>query len=109
MRMNRLLLCYVSSIAALSCKIPAKSTPPPADAPAELSALASAKVLIGAGDIASCTSQGDEQTAHIVDSLLAADSVANVEDVVVALGDNAYPAGNARDYERCFTPSWGDS
>ena len=91
------------------CKIPAKSTPPPAEAPAELSALAGASVLIGTGDIASCTSNGDEQTAAIVDSMLQADSAAGVENVVMALGDNAYPGGTERDYQNCFTPSWGDS
>ena len=106
--LHYLLLCTII-LSAPACKIAAKTTPPPADAPAEVLALTGAKVLIGTGDIASCTSTGDEQSAALVDSMLKADSAAGVEDVVIALGDNAYPGGTARDYERCFTPSWGDS
>lgn len=93
----------------ISCKPAVRTTPPPAEASAEEVALTGASVMIGAGDIASCTSQGDEMTARIVDSVLKADSAAIVEDVVVALGDNAYPDGSDRDFALCFTPSWGDS
>lgn len=92
-----------------ACKPPVHPTPAPADAPAELVALTGAAVMIGAGDIASCDSNGDELTAAIVDSTLKADSVANVQDVVFTLGDNAYPDGSDRDFALCFTPSWGDS
>lgn len=95
-------------LSAASCKIKPEVTPPPAEAPAELVALAGAVVMLGAGDIASCSSTGDERTAHIVDSILKADSVAKVENFVFTLGDNAYPDGSMRDFERCFTPSWGD-
>lgn len=95
-------------LASMSCKIKPEVTPPPAEAPAEVVALTGAVVLLGAGDIASCTSTGDERTAQIVDSILKADSVAKVENYVFTLGDNAYPDGSARDFERCFTPSWGD-
>jgi hypothetical protein len=109
MRINPAVYLCVVSLAGVGCKIAANATPPPADAPAELLAMTGAKVLVGTGDIASCTSQGDEQTAVLVDSILRADSIAGVEDVVIALGDNAYPGGTARDYERCFSPSWGDS
>ncbi len=91
-----------------ACKIPASATPPPAEASAEMTALAGASVMIATGDIASCGSDGDELTAVLVDSLLKADSAAGVTDVVAILGDNAYPGGTARDFERCFTPSWGD-
>jgi acid phosphatase type 7 len=109
MRTSYSLALLALTLTGLSCKIKANTTPPPADAPAELLALSGASVLIGTGDIAACNSQGDELTAALVDSMLKADSVAGVEDVVMALGDNAYPSGAARDYERCFTPSWGDS
>ena len=91
------------------CKPPVQVTPAPADAPAELVALTGASVLIGAGDIARCDAQGDEQTARIVDSVLRADSAAGVHDEVMALGDNAYPSGSAQDYARCFAASWGDT
>jgi len=92
-----------------ACQPPVHTTPPPAEAPAEVVALAGASILIGAGDIASCTSTGDEATAALVDSILKADSVAKVENVVFTLGDNAYPNGSDRNYALCFTPSWGDS
>ena len=70
-----------------------------ADAPAAtLVALSGASVLIGAGDIASCASTGDEATAKLVDSVLRADSAAKVHDQVFTLGDNAYPSGSASDY-----------
>jgi hypothetical protein len=88
---------------------PVKVTPPPADAPAEEVALAGAAVMIGAGDIGVCGSRGDEGTAGIIDSVLKADSAAKVEDMVFTLGDNAYPAGTAAQFNRCFGASWGDS
>jgi hypothetical protein len=93
----------------LACRPPVLTTPPPAEAPAELVALTGASILIGTGDIASCTSGGDEATAILVDSVLKADSVAKVANVVFTLGDNAYPDGSDRNYALCFTPSWGDS
>jgi hypothetical protein len=95
---------------ALACFFPpVRVTPPPADAPAEEVALAGAAVMIGAGDIGVCGSRGDEGTAAIIDSVLKADSAAKVEDMVFTLGDNAYPAGTAAQFNRCFGTSWGDS
>ena len=104
---GRLSACLVPLL--ISCKPPVQTTPPPATAPAELSAISGASVIIAAGDIGSCASGGDELTAHLVDSLLVADSVADVEDVVATLGDNAYPNATDADFARCFRPSWGDS
>ena len=101
------MLCLLCLL--LACRPPVLPTPAPADAPAELVALTGASILIGAGDIAACDSDGDELTAAIVDSILEADSVANVQDVVFTLGDNAYPDGSDRNFALCFTPSWGDS
>ena len=49
-------------------------------------------VLVGAGDIASCTSTGDEATA----SLLAG----NV--TVATLGDNAYESGTSQEFAHCY-------
>jgi hypothetical protein len=72
--------------------------------------LPGAVVMIGAGDIAVCGTSGDEATGRLVDSLLAADSVANVVSAVFTLGDNAYPSGpggGTNDLRRCFSPSWG--
>lgn len=61
------------------------------------------QVLIGAGDIADCTSSGDEQTADLVDSLL----VEHPGALVFTAGDNSYEDGTAREYRECYDPSWG--
>ena len=55
-------------------------------------------VLVGAGDIGSCDSQGDEATAALLDG---------IEGTVVTLGDNAYTSGTAAQYRDCYGPSWG--
>jgi len=59
---------------------------------------AGAAVLVGAGDIARCTSSSDEATVAILDS---------VPGTVFTLGDNAYPNGSAADFADCYEPSWG--
>ena len=56
------------------------------------------EVLVGAGDIASCTSDGDALTANLLD---------NISGTIFTLGDNAYPNGSATDYSTCYGPSWG--
>lgn len=55
-------------------------------------------VLVGAGDIARCGSQGDEQTAKLLDW---------ISGTVFTAGDNAYERGSTLEFERCFEPSWG--
>src|SRR5437016_631205 len=52
----------------------------------------------GAGDIASCSSTGNEATAALLD---------RIPGVVITIGDNAYPDGSAADFTRCYAPSWG--
>ncbi len=68
--------------------------------------------MIGAGDIAVCGTNGDEETGRLVDSLLTVDSISNVASAVFTLGDNAYPSGTGgvvNDIPRCFSPSWGSA
>ena len=43
-----------------SCPPPVRTTPPPADAPAQLVALSGASIMIGAGDIGRCGESGDD-------------------------------------------------
>lgn len=57
-----------------------------------------AVVLVGAGDIAHCGSTGDEETAELLDA---------IPGTVFTAGDNAYPAGTATQFARCYDPSWG--
>ena len=61
-------------------------------------------VLVGAGDVGQCGSDGAELTARLIDSL--------IEDTAVPLqvflpGDVAYPRGTSRDFTRCYDPTWG--
>lgn len=55
-------------------------------------------VLVGAGDIASCESGGDEMTAKLLD---------NIAGTVFTAGDNVYERGRLQEFIRCFAPSWG--
>jgi hypothetical protein len=55
-------------------------------------------VLVGAGDIASCVSTGDEATAALLD---------RIEGTIFTAGDNAYEEGSADDFRTCYDPSWG--
>ena len=64
------------------------SAPPPTDDP----------VMVGAGDIASCSSTGDEATAALLD---------DIAGTVYLLGDNVYDSGTATQYTDCYGPSWG--
>jgi hypothetical protein len=56
------------------------------------------EVLVGAGDIAECGSDGDEATAAVLDG---------IEGTVFTAGDNAYGDGSDEDYAECYDPSWG--
>jgi calcineurin-like phosphoesterase family protein/iron/zinc purple acid phosphatase-like protein C len=55
-------------------------------------------VLVGAGDIADCDSRGDERTAALLDA---------IPGTVFTVGDNAYGDGSAREFARCYDPTWG--
>jgi hypothetical protein len=57
-----------------------------------------ATVLVGAGDIASCVSSGDEATADRLDT---------IGGTVFTLGDNVYDNGTATEFTDCYGPSWG--
>src|SRR5215218_3604347 len=56
-------------------------------------------VVVAAGDIASCESNGDEATAHLL---------ARIGGTVLTLGDNAYEEGTAANFRECYDPSWGN-
>ena len=55
-------------------------------------------VLLAAGDIASCSSSGDEATATLLDGLAG---------TVLTLGDNAYSSGTTSEFTNCYQPTWG--
>jgi Calcineurin-like phosphoesterase len=54
--------------------------------------------VLAAGDIASCTTSGDEQTAALLDTL---------PGTVLTLRDTVYDDGSASQFARCYAPSWG--
>ncbi|HEX6939205.1 MAG TPA: Ig-like domain-containing protein [Longimicrobiales bacterium] len=55
-------------------------------------------VLVGAGDIASCTVDGDDATAALLDT---------IPGVVFTLGDHVYPHGKTDEFLDCYAPTWG--
>lgn len=55
-------------------------------------------ILVGAGDIADCGSDGDEQTARLLDS---------IPGTIFTAGDNAYSDGAPSEFAGCYNPSWG--
>jgi hypothetical protein len=60
-------------------------------------------VMVGAGDIAGCDSDGDEATADLIQQV-----VSEEEDTLVfTLGDNAYEDGTPANFADCYHPSWG--
>ncbi len=61
-------------------------------------AAASVATVVGAGDIADCTTGSDETTA---------DLVSQRPGTVVTLGDNAYETGSPAEFTNCYAPSWG--
>jgi hypothetical protein len=54
-------------------------------------------VVLAAGDIADCRSQGDEATAELLE---------RTPGTILTLGDLAYPSGRPEDF-RCYDASWG--
>src|SRR5215208_8028710 len=54
-------------------------------------------VVVGAGDIASCTSTGDEATSKLLGS---------ISGTVFTAGDNAYQEGSLAQYNTCYGPTW---
>jgi acid phosphatase type 7 len=55
-------------------------------------------VLVGAGDIAWCSSSGDTATARLL---------LNTPGTVFTAGDNAYDHGTKAEYANCYGPTWG--
>lgn len=55
-------------------------------------------VLVGAGDIASCSTPGAETTARLLDG---------VAGTVFTAGDNVQGSGAAEEFADCYDPTWG--
>jgi hypothetical protein len=61
-------------------------------------ALGSDPVFVGVGDIASCSTTGDELVAEVMEGL---------DGPIFTTGDNVYPNGTATDFTNCYDPAWG--
>ena len=57
-----------------------------------------AAVVVAAGDIADCHSEGDEATAKLLEA---------TEGTVLTLGDTVYENGTAEEFADCYDPTWG--
>ncbi len=95
-RRTLLLGAFPALLAA--CNGPGRTTVESANPTPPLVPLVGAAVLVGAGDIAGCDSNGDEQTAALLDG---------IPGTVFTVGDNVYPNGTANQFLRCYEPSWG--
>ncbi|HYN80523.1 MAG TPA: metallophosphoesterase [Gemmatimonadaceae bacterium] len=60
--------------------------------------ISTTQTLTAVGDVASCTSQGDEATAALVDG---------IPGTIILAGDIAYESGTAKEFGDCYDPSWG--
>jgi acid phosphatase type 7 len=60
-------------------------------------------VLVGAGDIADCRGTAADETARIVEAVLAHSANA----LAFTAGDNAYSNGTLEEFQRCYAPTWG--
>jgi hypothetical protein len=80
---------------------PTPAPPSPSAAPASgqpTSTPPTSELLIAAGDIASCDTNGDSATTKLL---------ANLAGTIATLGDSVYPDGTAGQFSDCFDPTWG--
>lgn len=88
----------VTGVSPGSATIRAKARGKVATAGVTVTPRPSSAVLVGAGDIASCASSGDEATAKLLD---------DIPGTVFTAGDIAYENGSPQDFANCYAPSWG--
>lgn len=67
-------------------------------APRDPTAEPATTTILIAGDIATCTGNGDRRTAKLIEG---------IDGIVMTAGDNAYPAGSIKQYQECYGPTWG--
>jgi 3',5'-cyclic AMP phosphodiesterase CpdA len=82
-------LLFVAVNGFFFAESPATPPPPEPEIP---------EILVGAGDIAGCSSEGDEATAALLDG---------IDGTVFTVGDNVYESGTDAEFEECYQPSWG--
>jgi acid phosphatase type 7 len=106
-----LLVLVACSATAQGVAAKAPEPPAPAAAPAPMSASVAVDsgavatpssdepvVLVGAGDIAGCETDGDYLTAEMLDT---------IPGIVFTVGDHAYPTGTFQQFRDCYDRAWG--
>jgi hypothetical protein len=92
----------LGALLALTACLDAPETPraprPPAVAEVDPRSIVTPPVLVGAGDIASCSWGEDAATAKLLDS---------IPGIVFTAGDDVYPNGTAAEFTGCYEPTWG--
>lgn len=85
-----------SALAILASGVPAIG----ADARTPIASLGAPAdpVLVGAGDISTCTNAGDTKTAALIEA---------IPGTVFTAGDNAYEDGTLAEFQDCYGPTWG--
>jgi hypothetical protein len=73
-------------------------TPSPTATPTSTPPSSGDPVLVGAGDISSCSSTGDEATETLLKT---------IGGTIFTAGDNAYDSGSVAEFANCFNTSWG--
>jgi acid phosphatase type 7 len=64
----------------------------------DASAASTSAVLVGAGDISSCSNDNDAKTAELL---------GGIPGTVFTVGDNVYSSGTNDQYKNCYQPTWG--
>lgn len=83
------LSCAVACVVLLGCDADPLYDPPGSQ---------QQQTLIAVGDVASCTSEGDEATAALLDG---------IQGTIILAGDIAYESGTTTEFANCYDPSWG--
>ncbi len=91
----------VTTTAAPAATEPVPSTAVPSTAVPAPERGARERVLLAAGDVASCSSRGDEATAALLDG--------RPDATVAVLGDSVYDRGTPSEFAECYEPTWGRS
>ena len=89
MRKTGLLLASMALAVLLACTTAVLAAAPSAGQTTTVT-------LVGAGDIASCSSDLDKATADVL---------AQVSGTIFTLGDNVYPDGTATQFQNCYHPT----
>src|SRR6185295_2480145 len=101
----RIFVLLSSFVAACTGANSHQGGPNPGPGPTELPPAPVTAILVGAGDIADCTSIGADGGAHAEATARLLDRMAY--DAIFAAGDIAYFDGTAAQFSNCYGPRWG--